>query len=480
MFSSREILTNFIWKFAERCGAQLISFLVSIVLARLLMPTDYGIIALCMVFIYILQVFADSGLGTALIQKKSPDELDYSTVFFINLGMSLVLYAIMWMAAPYIAEFYGMPALINLIRVLSLVLISNGLRNVQQAYVSKHMIFKQFFYSTLGASICSAIVGIFMAYRGFGTWSLVAQQLVSNYVGTLILWKTVPWRPMLQFSFVRLKSLFSFGWKLLVSSLISTSYDQLWQLIIGKLYASTQLAYFNQGQKFPQVIVTNINASIDSILLPTLASEQDNRERIRDMTRRAIKTSIFIMAPLMLILAGCSKNVVMLVLTSKWLPCVPFLCIFCINYMFWPVHTANLNAINALGRSDIFLKLEIIKNVIGIAIVLSTMEYGVMAMAYGTLVSGICSQIINAWPNKVLLDYSYWQQLKDFIPSIILAGIAGMVSFIMGSVLVNRTLIFVIFIQCTCGIVSYVILNYLTKNEVFKYLIKMAYRQGIL
>lgn len=477
MFSSREILTNFIWKFAERCGAQLISFLVSIILARLLMPTDYGTIALCMVFIYILQVFADSGLGTALIQKKSPDDLDYSTVFFTNLGMSLVLYAIMWMAAPYIANFYGMPALINLIRVLSLSLISNGLRNVQQAYVSKHMIFKRFFYSTLGASICSAILGIFMAYKGFGTWSLVTQQLVSSYVGTLILWLTVPWRPMLRFSLERLKSLFSFGWKLLASSLIATSYDQFWQLIIGKLYSPSQLAYFNQGQKFPQIIVTNINASINSILLPAMASEQDHRERVRDMTRRAIKTSIFIMAPLMMILAACSKNVVMLVLTDKWLPCVPFLCIFCINYMFWPVHTANLNAINALGRSDIFLKLEIIKNIIGIGIVLSTMEYGVMAMAYGTLISGICSQIINAWPNKILLSYSYWHQVKDFMPSIVLAGIAGLVSYGIGSVLENQMLIFVVFLQGVCGIVSYIVLNYLTKNEAFMYLLKMAYKR---
>lgn len=477
MFSSREILTNFIWKFAERCGAQLISFLVSIVLARLLMPTDYGIIALCMVFIYILQVFADSGLGTALIQKKSPDGLDYSTVFFTNLGMSLILYAFMWMAAPFIAKFYEMPGLINLIRVLSLSLISNGLRNVQQAYVAKHMIFKRFFYSTLGASICSAILGIFMAYKGYGTWSLVAQQLVSSYVGTLILWMTVPWRPMLQFSLERLKSLFSFGWKLLASSLIATSYDQLWQLIIGKLYSPSQLAYFNQGQKFPQIIVTNINASIDSILLPTMASEQDHRERVRDMTRRAIKTSIFIMAPLMLILAACSKNVVMLVLTDKWLPCVPFLCIFCINYMFWPVHTANLNAINALGRSDIFLKLEIVKNIIGIGIVLATMQYGVMAMACGTLVSGVCSQIINAWPNKILLDYSYLQQLKDFIPSVILAGIAGAVAYGIGSILESKILIFVVFLQGICGIVSYIVLNYLTKNEAFTYLLRMAYKR---
>ena len=474
MISTGVVVTNFIWKFAERCGAQLISFVVSIILARILMPSAYGVIALCMVFIYILQVFADSGLGTALIQKKKPDNLDYSTVFFTNIGISLILYAGMWIGAPYIAEFYDMPSLVPLIRVLSLILISNGLRNVQQAYVAKHMIFKRFFYSTLGASICSAVVGIGMAYHGFGMWSLVAQQLFNGYVGTLILWLTVPWRPSLTFSFSRLKSLFSFGWKLLTSALIATGYDQLWQLIIGKVYSPSDLAYFNQGQKFPQVIVTNINTSIDSILLPTMSSEQDHRDRVRGMTRRAIKTSIFIMAPLMIILVACSDHVVTLVLTEKWLPCVPFLCIFCINYMFWPVHTANLNAINALGRSDIFLKLEIIKNIIGLSIVFCTMQYSVMAMAYGTLVSGVCSQIVNAWPNKRLLNYSYWQQIRDFIPSVGLAVIAGAVSYFIG--FLNLPLIWLLLLQGFVGLIAYLVLAYVFRLDSFMYLVNAVRR----
>ena len=471
MISTGVVVTNFIWKFAERCGAQLISFIVSIILARILMPSDYGVIALCMVFIYILQVFADSGLGTALIQKKSPDNLDYSTVFFTNIFISLVLYWGMWIGAPYIADFYAMPELVPLVRVLSLILISNGLRNVQQAYVSKHMIFKRFFYSTLGASICSAMVGIGMAYHGFGMWSLVAQQLFNGYIGTLILWLTVPWKPSFTFSFTRLRELFAFGWKLLVSALISTGYDQLWQLIIGKVYSPSDLAYFNQGQKFPQVIVTNINASIDSILLPTMSSEQDHRDRVRGMTRRAIKTSIFIMAPLMIILSACSDHVVTLILTEKWLPCVPFLCIFCINYMFWPVHTANLNAINALGRSDIFLKLEIIKTVIGLGIVVCTMQYSVMAMAYGSLISGVCSQIVNAWPNKILLHYSYWQQIRDFIPSIIVAIVAGGVSYGVGLLSLPFSLWIILLLQGFCGLIFYFFLAYLFRLEACTYLV---------
>ena len=472
-FTKRDVFINFIWKFAERSGSQVISFVVTIILARLLMPSDYGTVALVMVFLTILQVFADSGFGVALIQKKNADDIDFSSVFYVNIAVGTLLYVIMWLAAPMIASFYGMPDLVALVRVMSLVLLINSLRNVQQAYVSKHMIFKRFFYATLGGSIISAVVGISMAYLGFGVWALVAQQLTNSAIGTAILWFTVNWRPKLVCSVKRLKGLFSFGWKMLISALLDTGYQQLWQLIIGKLYSPAELAFFNQGQKFPNLIVTNINASIDSILLPTMASEQDHRERVRDMTRRAIKTSIFIMAPMMMVLAFSSTNVVTLVLTEKWLPCVPFLCIFCINYMFWPVHTANLNAINALGRSDIFLKLEIIKKVLGLSVLLFTMQYGVMAMAYGLLLDGVLSQIINSWPNRKLLGYGYLYQLRDLLPSIALAVIAGAAAYGVGIMQLPIHLVLVIALQVIVGAVTYLALSYLFHIDSLLYLFQV-------
>lgn len=472
-FTKRDVVINFIWKLAERSGSQAISFIVTIILARLLMPSDYGTIALVMVFLTILQVFADSGFGVALIQKKNADDLDFSSVFYVNIAVGTLLYVIMWLAAPTIASFYGMPDLVALVRVMSLVLLINSLRNVQQAYVSKHMLFKRFFYATLGGSLVSAVVGISMAYLGFGVWALVAQQLTNNAIGTAILWFTVNWRPKLICSLERLKGLFSFGWKMLSSALLDTGYQQLWQLIIGKLYSPSDLAFFNQGQKFPNLIVTNINASIDSILLPTMASEQDHRERVRDMTRRAIKTSIFIMAPMMMVLAFSSTNVVTLVLTEKWLPCVPFLCIFCINYMFWPVHTANLNAINALGRSDIFLKLEIIKKVVGISVLLFTMQYSVMAMAYGMLLTGVLGQIINSWPNRKLLGYGYLHQLRDLLPSIVLAVIAGAAAYGVGMMQLPIHLVLVIALQVIVGAVTYLALSYLFRIDSLLYLFQV-------
>ena len=466
------VIKNFFWRFAERCGAQLVTFIVSIVLARILAPEDYGTIALVTVFTTILQVFVDSGLGTALIQKKNADDLDFSSVFYFNFVVCFVLYAGMFVAAPFIAKFYGDTTLTPIIRVISLTIVISGVKGIQQAYVSKNMLFKRFFFSTIGGTIFSAFLGIGLAKAGYGVWALVAQQLSNTTVDTIILWITVRWRPRKAFSWKRLKSLLSFGWKLLVSSLLDTCYNNLRNLIIGKMYSSSDLAFYNQGDKFPKLIVTNINTSIDSVLLPTMSSAQDNRERVKSMTRRAIKTSTYVMAPLMMGLAFCATPIVKLVLTDKWLPCVPFLRIFCITYMFWPVHTANLNAINAMGRSDWFLRLEIIKKIMGIAILLSTMWFGVMAMAYSLLLSSVLSQIINSWPNRKLLGYGYLEQVRDFAPGILLAVGMGICVYFIGYIPLPTIVTLVI--QIFAGAALYIGVSAILKLEEFEYLLGMV------
>lgn len=270
------------------------------------------------------------------------------------------------------------------------------------------------------------------------------------------------------FSWQRLKGLLTFGWKLLASSLLNTVYNNLRSLIIGKLYSSADLAYYNQADKFPNVIVSNINSSIDSVLLPTMASAQDDHVRVKAMTRRAIKTSTYIMAPLMMGLAFCAEPVVRLVLTDKWLPCVPFLRIFCITYMFYPIHTANLNAINAMGRSDLFLRLEIIKKIMGMTILISTMWFGVTAMAYSLLLSGVLSQIINSWPNWKLLDYGYLEQLKDIVPGIILAVIMGCCVYLIS--LLGLSSAVTLLIQVPLGAAIYIGASAMLHLESFEYL----------
>lgn len=471
MYSSNRTLVNFIWRFAERCGAQLVTFIVSIVLARILSPSDYGTIALVTVFTTILQVFIDSGLSTALIQKKDADDLDFSSVFYFNFIVCLILYIIMFVSAPCIADFYKDSNLISIIRVISLTLIISGVKGVQQSYVSRNMLFKRFFFSTLGGTIFSAVLGIIMAYAGFGVWAIVFQQLSNNAIDTLILWITVKWRPIKKFSWIRLKHLLSFGWKMLASSLLDTVYNNLRNMIIGKLYTSADLAFYNQGDKFPKLIVTNINTSIDSVLLPTMSNEQDNHVRVKDMTRRAIKISTYIMAPLMIGLAFCARPIVQLVLTDKWLPCVPYLQIFCVSYLFWPIHTANLNAIKAMGRSDLFLKIEIIKKFIGMILLIITMNISVMAMAYSLLISGLISQIINSWPNRYLLKYSYIDQIKDILPNIVIALIMG--GFVYFISYLNLPILVSLVVQILSGGIIYLILSILTKNDSFIYLINI-------
>ena len=334
------------------------------------------------------------------------------------------------------------------------------------------MLFKRFFYSTLGGTIFSAVLGIGMAWAGAGVWAIVAQQLSNTAIDTLILWVTVKWRPKKMFSWKRLQSLLSFGWKMLVSSLLETVYTNIRSLIIGKMYSSSDLAFYNQGDKLPNVIVNNINTSIDSVLLPTLSKEQDDRERVKNMTRRAIKISTYIMAPLMMGLAFCATSIVQIVLTEKWLPCVPFLQIFCITYMFYPIHTANLNAVKAMGRSDLFLKLEIAKKIVGTVLLVSTMWFGVMVMAYSLLVSTLTSMIINSWPNKELLNYDFKEQMLDIFPSIALAVIMGwIVSFI-------RFLHFpsgvTLLVQVPLGAFIYLIGSKILHLDSFEYLLEIA------
>ena len=422
----QEVTAGFLWRFAERICAQGTAFVVSIILARILAPSVYGTIALVTVFTSILQVFVDSGMGNALIQKKDADDMDFSSVFYFNIAACLVLYVGIFAAAPWIAGFYRMPELTPVVRVLGLTLLISGIKNIQQAYVSRNLLFRKFFFATLGGTIGAGIIGIRMAYSGFGVWALVAQHLINNAVDTLILWATVKWRPKKLFSMTRLRNLFSYGWKLLASSLLDTGYQSLRALLIGKLYTSEDLAFFNRGQQFPHLIVTNINSSIDSVLFPALSMAQDDRGRVKDMTRRAIQVSTYVMAPLMIGLAVCSESVVRLILTEKWLPCVPFLVIYCIAFLFYPIHTANLNAIKAIGRSDLFLKLEILKKAVGTAAILLTMRISVMAMAWSMLAINVAGQIINSWPNRKLLGYGYGEQLRDILPGIAMAAFMGL------------------------------------------------------
>lgn len=465
----QQTIAGLLWRYAERCGAQGIQFLVSIVLARLLSPSDYGIIGIITVFIALANVFISCGFGQALIQKKDADETDFSSVFYFNIAMALILYMVMFFSAPAIAHFYNNDILSPVIRVLSITLVIGGVNGVQQAYVQKTMQFKRFFWATLGGTIISAVVGIAFAYKGLGVWALVAQQLTNQMIDTVILWITVKWRPILKFSIKRMKRLFAYGWKLLCSSLLDTGYSNMYSLIIGKFYSSADLGFYNRGKQFPILIIDNINSSINSVLFPVLAKVQDEKEKLKAMMRRSMTTSIFIIFPCMAGLAAIAEPLVRILLTDKWLPAVPFIRFCCFIYAFWPVHTANLQAIKALGRSDIFLKLEIIKKILGITTLCVTLPFGLTVMMWGSCVSTVVSTFINAYPNKKLLGYSYTEQVKDMMPTMILSIIMCVAVLCIDMLKINTYC--VIFIQIVTGGILYIALSKIFKMESLDYIL---------
>lgn len=465
----RKVFSGLIWKFGERIGAQAVSFLVSIILARLLLPSDYGVIALITIFIDIANVFVSSGFGAALVQKKDADEVDFSSVFYFSIVMSWVLYIIVFLGAPAVAGFYDKEILTPVLRVMALKLPLAGVNSVQHAYVQKKMLFKRFFFSTLIGTVGSAVVGIVMAYTGFGAWALVAQYLFNSTMDTVVLWFTVRWRPVWRFSLGRMKYLFGFGWKMLASELIHTSYKQIRSLIIGKVYTEKDLAFYNQGGKLPSLIVTNINSSVSSVLFPAMTLKQDDTGKLKEMVRLSIRVSSYIMWPLMIGLLVISEPIVRLMFTEKWLPCVPYMQIACIQFALEPVQTANVQAVKAMGKGRTYLIMEIVKKLFGIVMIVAVMYQGVMAIAVTAMFVTFFAALVNSTPNRKYLGYTYREQLVDLIPSILLAAAMGICVYGVGRLPVPDLVSIVL--QAVSGAASYIIISLAFRVSQFRYII---------
>ena len=467
------LLTNLGWKFAERIASQAVSFIVSIVLARILAPSDYGAIAMVMIFVSLANVLVEGGFSSALIQKKDADRLDFSTVFYFSIFCSLLLYAALYYSAPVISSFYGSAydILTPVLRVIGLGVIVNAINSVQQAYVSRHMMFKKFFLSTLIGTIISAIIGLSCAYSGYGIWSLVWQQLSMIMTNTIVLYLVTRKLPGLEFSFIRLKGLFGYGVKILGASLLVTLFLELRSLIIGKIYSAKDLAYFDRGRQLPLLLVNNINSSVGSVLFPKMSQEQTNLVKIKQTCRNSIRFSAYVMSPMMVGLMVCSEPLVRCLLTEKWIECVPFLQVFCIIYLFYPLHTANMQAIKAIGRSDVFFKLEVIKKVIEIICLLLVMKISVMAIVVNMAILTTSFTVLNGIPNKKLLNYSFYEQFKDIVPPILLSSLMGIVIFSFNYFDFPDLLL--LFIQVMVGSIFYFALSYIFKNPEFNYLLSL-------
>jgi len=463
------VFSNFIWRFLERFGSQAVTFVISIVLARIMDPYVFGMIALVVSIITILQVFVDGGLANALIQIKDADDIDFSTVFYFNIAVCLLLYVLLFFGAPVISSFYGMQELTAVVRVIGLTLVISGVKNVQQAYVSRNMLFKRFFFSTLIGTILAAVIGVGMALWGFGIWAIVAQLLISTTLDTLILWITVKWRPQKCFSLERLKTLFTYGVKILLSKLASAFYEQIRTLFIGKVYSSNQLAYYNRGLQFPAVIEANLVASVDSVLFPAMSSEQDNLSKVKNIARRSIKTSCYVMFPMMFGMAACAETLITVVLTDKWIPSAPFLKIFCIMYAFYPIITTSWNTMKSIGRSGAYLYLEIFRIFAGLVALIITIPKGALTIAIGYFAATLVSLIPIFIFNKKYIKYSHYEQISDFLFSAILSAVMWMIIWGIGRI-VHFHGALLLFFQVLSGVASYLLLSVIIRNENYIYL----------
>lgn len=468
--SRKSIIIGMFWTFSERMSSQLVSVVVAIVLARLLTPNQYGTISLVTVFVTLANVFMTSGFGTALIQKENADSIDFSTVFYFGIFFALVVYLFLYFFVILIADFYKIPSLIPILRVLALGLPISAINSVQQSYVSRKMDFKDFFFATLAGTLISAVIGITMALKGYGVWSLVGQSLSNTVADTVVLWFVVRWRPTLEFSFGRLHKLFDYGWKLLLQSFLITLYDNLRSLAIGKFYSSSDLAFYTKGTSYPNLIVTNVDTAMSRVLFPAMSREQHDFLRIKSVARRSTKLCSFIMSPLLIGLAASAKSFVDFLLTEKWLPMVPYLQIICFCLLVRAAQTATLQAIKATGRSNLVLKMDIPVRIVGFFALAIALKFGVIFVALSDVfVEYFCLVLYGITASRTV-DYKLREIFFDLFNNVFPALIMGVIVLFFDE-MTDFSSGLTLFIQILIGVISYVLACFITKNESFYYLL---------
>lgn len=468
--SSKKIVSGMVWRFGEKITAQLVSFVVSIVLARILMPDDYGIVAIVNVFIAIAEVFVTSGLGTSLIQKKDADNEDFSTVFWCNIALSILLYFIVYFTSPIIADFYNMPLLTLVLRAFSLRLPISAVNSIQNAYVSRRMDFKKFFFATLIGTIISGIVGITMAYMGFGVWALVAQYLTNSTIDTIVLFIIIKWRPHFYFNFERAKPLVSYGWKILATDLIGTIFNQLNSFIIGKKYSSADLAYYTQGKKIPDLINNNISGTLSAVLFPAM-SLTGSKEEIIQIRRKSLKMMEYVLFPLMFGMIAVADKMIIVLLTQKWLFAVPYVRITCLAALVGVLDSTTIQEIKAIGRSDITLKMELIKKPIFLITILVAMQFGVEAIAWTLVINGFLAFCFNVYPVRKYIGFDFKMHALDAVPALLMSTVMCVIVFFVGRLISNNLVCLVT--QVILGGIVYIGLSIITKNESYLYLKNM-------
>lgn len=454
------------WKAADKLGAKVIQFIIGIVIARLLSPDDFGIIGIMMFFISLSEIILESGFANALIQKQDRTDADYSTAFYFNIIVGSFLYACMWVAAPFIADFYDMPILCSVARVYSICFVLDSLTIVQTAKLSVDLNFKLQSVASLASIMLSSAVGVWMAYAGYGVWALVAQGVSAQFVRMLILWATSHWHPSAVFSVLSLKHLWGFGSKLLCSGLINATYNNLYALVIGKQFAPAEVGYFNRSSQFADLPTGTLTSVVTTVNYPILAQLQNDDAALRRAYTKCLRAPLFVLYPFLTFMAVLAEPMVLALIGEQWLPCVPILQILCVGAMWNPLTTVNLNLLYVKGRTDKVLKLEFIKKPIAFLILFSMIPFGLIWLCVGRSLYNFIAFCFNCYYTNKYIQLGFWRQLKSIAPIFFYCAVSAVTMLIVDGVLEFGSRLWTeLVVVSAVGFISYIAMAVLFHDE---------------
>lgn len=476
----KKAIGGVIWTVVDTFVLRGFSFLATIILARWLGPEEFGLVGMIAVFIAIGTSITDSGLSNSLIRTKDADDKDFSTVFILNLGLSAAVYLLLFISAPYIADFFNQPILTNLVRVYCLSFVISAFSAVQLARLNKNMQFKKITKLNVPGTIVGTLTGLLMGYFGYGVWSIVCMYLVTQLVQSISLWFSSSWRPSMEYSKEKAKYHYGFGYKLMLSGLLNTVFNNIYNIVIGKYYSAKELGFFERSKSFNNYPVTTITGVISRVTFPLLSSLQDKKQRISLVYKKLMQLSFFITAPLMFGAAAIAHPLFLLVLGEQWLEAVPYFQVLCLGGMFLPIHSFNLNVFKVYGRSDLFLKLEIIKKVIITVALIIGFQFGIMGLVWSSVISGYIALFVNTYYSANMINYSSKNQFLDMLPTLLTSGMMFLVIKYTLNIAINYHLIVQIFIGVIVGFTFYFLINKLFKAAPLIYLLTLLKEKRIV
>lgn len=466
-----QAFTGFLWSFGERFGNQISDFVISIILARLLAPKEFGLIAMVTVFIALLTPFIDAGLGSALIRKQKPSEEDYSTVFWWNIGLAILVYFLLYLGAPLVSNFYDEPLLTDILRVLGLTVIIQSFAIVQATRLTKALNFRVLSTRSLISNVLSGILGLYLAFEGWSYWALIIRQIVNSIISTVLLWGLSNWKPLFTFSISSFKEFFGFGSKLLISGLLDTGFNNIYPLLIGKYFSASSLGFYNRAKAFKDIPQNMVTQVISRVTYPIFAELQHDPVSLRLAYKRLVQLISFIYFPALFGLMGISKLLVLVLLTDKWIETVPMLRGLAIVGLLYPIHSLNLNILTVKGRSDLFLNLEVVKKSLTVVMILIFFRWGIMGLIYGQIIQSWIALIINTYYSKKIIGYGFLSQVKDIFPHLAIAGTIGLI-ILLGSDLLNIYTWWSLSLWIVLGVIAYLLFSILIKSNELTYIIE--------